>query len=84
MPFLPYPQGSCFQSVEDNAAGVEQGLNLQIRLSEHTERPADLDKLKPYVIEHILVLLVAPATGRCSANGGCRGLGDSFLGVEVG
>ncbi|XP_071244420.1 transmembrane protein 131-like isoform X2 [Salvelinus alpinus] len=63
------PQGSCFQSVEDNAAGVEQGLNLQIRLSEHTERPADLDKLKPYVIEHILVLLVAPATGRCSANG---------------
>uniref|UniRef100_A0AAZ3S0P4 Transmembrane protein 131-like n=1 Tax=Oncorhynchus tshawytscha TaxID=74940 RepID=A0AAZ3S0P4_ONCTS len=39
-----------------------QGLNLQIRLSEHTERPADMDKLKPYVIEHILVLLVAPAT----------------------
>ncbi|XP_070302408.1 transmembrane protein 131-like isoform X6 [Salvelinus sp. IW2-2015] len=63
------PQGSCFQSVEDHAAGVEQRLNLQIRLSESTERPADLDKLKPYIIEHILVLLVAPATGRGSANG---------------
>ncbi|XP_014051062.2 transmembrane protein 131-like isoform X5 [Salmo salar] len=63
------PQGSCFQSIEDHAAGVEQRLNLQIRLSERTERPADLDKLKPYIIEHILVLLVAPATSRGSANG---------------
>ncbi|XP_067353753.1 transmembrane protein 131-like isoform X2 [Channa argus] len=45
-------QGSCLQS--------EERLSLQINLSAHGDRPADLDKLKPYVIEHILVLLVAP------------------------
>ncbi|KAM4604313.1 transmembrane protein 131-like isoform 2-T2 [Polymixia lowei] len=50
------PQGSCLQS--------EERLSLQINLSERSERPADLDKLKPYVIEHILVLLMAPAAGR--------------------
>ncbi|KAK2817259.1 hypothetical protein Q5P01_025450 [Channa striata] len=54
------PQGSCLQS--------EERLSLQINLSAHGDRPADLDKLKPYVIEHILVLLVAataeqPAVG---------------------
>ncbi|XP_071770565.1 transmembrane protein 131-like [Centroberyx gerrardi] len=49
------PQGSCFQS--------EERLSLQINLSERSDHPADLDKLKPYVIEHILVLLVTPAAG---------------------
>ncbi|XP_029985600.1 transmembrane protein 131-like isoform X2 [Sphaeramia orbicularis] len=49
------PQGSCLQS--------EERLSLQINLSVRGDRPADLDKLKPYVIEHILVLLVAPAAG---------------------
>ncbi|XP_006796200.1 transmembrane protein 131-like isoform X1 [Neolamprologus brichardi] len=47
------PQGSCLQS--------EERLSLQINLSARGDQPADLDKLKPYVIEHILVLLVAPA-----------------------
>ncbi|KAM3864937.1 transmembrane protein 131-like [Diretmus argenteus] len=47
------PQGSCLQS--------EERLSLQINLSERGDRPTDLDKLKPYVIEHILMLLVAPA-----------------------
>ncbi|XP_074549951.1 transmembrane protein 131-like isoform X2 [Halichoeres trimaculatus] len=46
-------QGSCLQS--------EERLSLQINLSACGDRPADLDKLKPYVIEHILVLLMAPA-----------------------
>ncbi|TNN52661.1 Transmembrane protein 131-like [Liparis tanakae] len=49
------PQGSCLQS--------EERLSLQINLSAHGDRPTDLDKLKPYVIEHILVLLMAPAAG---------------------
>ncbi|KAM6971875.1 transmembrane protein 131-like [Aplochiton taeniatus] len=52
--WLSSPQGSCLQS--------EEHLSLQISLSERAERPADLDKLKPYITEHILVLLVAPAT----------------------
>lgn len=51
-------QGSCLQN--------EEHLSLQINLSARGERPADLDKLKPYVIEHIVVLLMAP-----SAVGGC-------------
>uniref|UniRef100_A0A669BMI4 Transmembrane 131 like n=1 Tax=Oreochromis niloticus TaxID=8128 RepID=A0A669BMI4_ORENI len=46
------PQGSCLQS--------EERLSLQINLSARGDQPADLDKLKPYVIEHILVLLLAP------------------------
>ncbi|XP_029364736.1 transmembrane protein 131-like isoform X1 [Echeneis naucrates] len=50
------PQGSCLQS--------EEHLSLQINLSAHGDRPTDLDKLKPYVIEHILVLLVAPNAGQ--------------------
>lgn len=54
---LPVPsQGSCFQS--------EERLSLQINLSARGDRPADLDKLKPYIIEHILVLLVASAAGQ--------------------
>ncbi|XP_045070096.1 transmembrane protein 131-like [Coregonus clupeaformis] len=62
-------RGPASRALRTTRPGVEQRLNLQIRLSERTERPADLDKLKPYVIEHILVLLVASATGRGSANG---------------
>ncbi|XP_060912178.1 transmembrane protein 131-like isoform X1 [Labrus mixtus] len=58
------PQGSCLQS--------EERLSLQINLSARGERPADLDKLKPYVIEHILVLLMAPA-----------GIGELRLGVHL-
>lgn len=59
----PVPsQGSCLQN--------EEHLSLQINLSVHGDRPADLDKLKPYVIEHILVLLVAPTAGK-AAVGGC-------------
>lgn len=54
-------QGSCLQS--------EQRLSLQINLSEIGERPADLDKLKPYIIEHILMLLMAPAAGRSTIGG---------------
>lgn len=55
-------QGSCLQS--------EERLSLQINLSARGDRPADLDKLKPYVIEHILVLLVAPTAGQAVV-GGC-------------
>ncbi|XP_055014133.1 transmembrane protein 131-like isoform X3 [Boleophthalmus pectinirostris] len=53
------PEGSCLQS--------EERLTLQINLSACGERPADLDKLKPYVIEHILVLLVAHGAGLLTA-----------------
>lgn len=56
---LNNPQGSCLQS--------EERLSLQINLSARGDRPADLDKLKPYVIEHILVLLVAPTAGQSAA-----------------
>ncbi|XP_069545848.1 transmembrane protein 131-like isoform X2 [Brachyistius frenatus] len=62
------PQGSCLQS--------EQRLNLQINLSARGDRPADLDKLKPYVIEHILVLLVAPSAGQAA-------LGEAKIGVYM-
>uniref|UniRef100_A0A8C3A7X8 Transmembrane 131 like n=1 Tax=Cyclopterus lumpus TaxID=8103 RepID=A0A8C3A7X8_CYCLU len=55
------PQGSCLQS--------EERLSLQINLSAHGDRPTDLDKLKPYVIEHILVLLMAPAAGQAAGGG---------------
>lgn len=54
-------QGSCLQS--------EEHLSLQINLLARGDRPADLDKLKPYVIEHILVLLVAPTAGPASIGG---------------
>lgn len=57
-PLLP-GQGSCLQS--------EEHLSLQINLSARGDRPADLDKLKPYVIEHIVVLLMAPAAGPAAA-----------------
>ncbi|XP_060773092.1 transmembrane protein 131-like isoform X2 [Neoarius graeffei] len=52
-----HPQGSCF-GAED-----EGRLSLQISLSERGERPAHLDKLKPYVLENIMVLLVLPPPG---------------------
>lgn len=52
-------QGSCLQS--------EEHLSLQINLSARGDRPADLDKLKPYVIEHIVVLLMAPTAGPAAA-----------------
>lgn len=54
-------QGSCLQS--------EEHLSLQINLSARGDQPADLDKLKPYVIEHIVVLLVAPAAGPAAVGG---------------
>ncbi|XP_061626572.1 transmembrane protein 131-like isoform X1 [Phyllopteryx taeniolatus] len=53
--FFMNSQGSCLQS--------EEHLSLQMDLSARGDQPADLDKLKPYVIEHILLLLVAPAAG---------------------
>lgn len=59
--FFHPAQGSCLQS--------EEHLTLQINLSAHGDQPADLDKLKPYVIEHILVLLVAPAAGAAVVGG---------------
>ncbi|XP_070834113.1 transmembrane protein 131-like isoform X1 [Chaetodon trifascialis] len=62
------PQGSCLQS--------EERLSLQINLSARGDRPADLDKLKPYVIEHILVLLVAPAAGQAA-------VGEPKIGVYM-
>ncbi|XP_023149320.2 transmembrane protein 131-like isoform X3 [Amphiprion ocellaris] len=65
---LNNPQGSCFQS--------EERLSLQINLSAGGDRPADLDKLKPYVIEHILVLLVTPSAGQAA-------LGESRIGVYI-
>ncbi|XP_074485701.1 transmembrane protein 131-like isoform X2 [Sebastes fasciatus] len=52
------PQGSCLQS--------EERLSLQINLSARGDRPTDLHKLKPYVIEHILVLLMAPTAGQAA------------------
>ncbi|XP_056442409.1 transmembrane protein 131-like isoform X4 [Gadus chalcogrammus] len=56
---LNKPQGSCLQS--------DTSLSLHINLSERGDRPGDLDKLKPYILEHILVLLKAPAPGPSSA-----------------
>ncbi|XP_037328273.2 transmembrane protein 131-like isoform X1 [Pungitius pungitius] len=53
------PQGSSLQS--------EERLSLQINLSAQGDRPTDLDKLKPYVIEHLLVLLMAPTAGAAAA-----------------
>ncbi|XP_024914140.1 transmembrane protein 131-like isoform X4 [Cynoglossus semilaevis] len=62
------PRGSCLQN--------EEHLSLQINLSVHGDRPADLDKLKPYVIEHILVLLVAPTAGKAA-------VGEPKIGVYM-
>ncbi|XP_070772139.1 transmembrane protein 131-like [Enoplosus armatus] len=62
------PQGSCLQS--------EERLSLQINLSARGDRPTDLDKLKPYVIEHILVLLVAPTAGQAA-------VGEPKIGVSM-
>ncbi|KAF7686899.1 hypothetical protein HF521_015292 [Silurus meridionalis] len=52
-----HPQGLCF-GAED-----EGRFSLQISLSERGERPAYLDKMKPYVLENIMVLLVLPPPG---------------------
>ncbi|CAL8330823.1 unnamed protein product [Lota lota] len=65
---LNKPQGSCLQS--------ETSLSLHINLSERGDRPGDLDKLKPYILEHILVLLMAPAPGPSSA-------GDPKIGIYM-
>ncbi|XP_033480258.1 transmembrane protein 131-like isoform X2 [Epinephelus lanceolatus] len=62
------PQGSCLQS--------EERLSLQINLSARGDRPTDLDKLKPYVIEHILVLLMAPTAGQAA-------VGEPKIGVYM-
>ncbi|XP_016415367.1 transmembrane protein 131-like [Sinocyclocheilus rhinocerous] len=51
--FYNQPQGWCLVSEEGRIA-------LQISLSERGERPTHLDKLKPYVLENIVVLLVLP------------------------
>ncbi|XP_073698258.1 transmembrane protein 131-like [Garra rufa] len=51
--FYNQPQGWCLVSEEGRIA-------LQISLSEKGERPNHLDKLKPYVLENIVVLLVLP------------------------
>ncbi|XP_037388774.1 transmembrane protein 131-like isoform X1 [Pygocentrus nattereri] len=52
-----HPQSFCFGAEEEGR------LSLQINLSEQGERPAHLDKLKPYVLENIMVLLVLPPPG---------------------
>ncbi|XP_078119889.1 transmembrane protein 131-like isoform X1 [Sander vitreus] len=65
---LNNPQGSCLES--------EERLSLQINLSARDDRPTDLDKLKPYVIEHILVLLMAPAAGQAA-------VGEQKIGVYM-
>ncbi|XP_032419461.1 transmembrane protein 131-like isoform X2 [Xiphophorus hellerii] len=65
---LSSPQGSCLQK--------EECLSLQINLSACGDRPAELDKLKPYVIEHILFLLVTPAVGPAA-------FGDAKIGVYM-
>ncbi|XP_051558414.1 transmembrane protein 131-like isoform X2 [Myxocyprinus asiaticus] len=54
--FYNQPQGGCLVSEEGRIA-------LQISLSERGERPTHLDKLKPYVLENIMVLLVLPPPG---------------------
>uniref|UniRef100_A0A8C2J2I1 Transmembrane 131 like n=1 Tax=Cyprinus carpio TaxID=7962 RepID=A0A8C2J2I1_CYPCA len=51
--FYNQPQGWCLVSEEGRIA-------LQISLSERLERPTHWDKLKPYVLENIVVLLVLP------------------------
>ncbi|XP_051560942.1 transmembrane protein 131-like isoform X1 [Myxocyprinus asiaticus] len=54
--FYNQPQSGCLVSEEGEIA-------LQISLSERGERPTHLDKLKPYVLENIMVLLVLPPPG---------------------
>nr|XP_040042013.1 transmembrane protein 131-like isoform X1 [Gasterosteus aculeatus aculeatus] len=62
------PQGSSLQR--------EERLSLQINLSVQGDRPTDLDKLKPYVIEHLLVLLMAPTAGEAA-------VGEPKIGVYM-
>ncbi|XP_019717948.1 transmembrane protein 131-like isoform X2 [Hippocampus comes] len=66
--FFINSQGSCLQS--------EERLILQMDLSARGEQPADLDKLKPYVIEHMLLLLMVPAAGQAV-------LGEPKIGVYM-
>ncbi|XP_029114931.1 transmembrane protein 131-like [Scleropages formosus] len=47
------PQGSCFHT--------EEKLVVQISLSERGEKHTDLERLKPYVIENIMVLFAIPS-----------------------
>lgn len=71
-------QGSCLQS--------EDHLSLQINLSARGDRPADLDKLKPYVIEHILVLLAAPTAGPAAIGAFVSGfmfVRSSYISVQL-
>ncbi|XP_049328514.1 transmembrane protein 131-like isoform X4 [Astyanax mexicanus] len=57
-----HPQSSCFGAEEEGR------LSLQISLAERGERPAHLDKLKPYVLENIMVLLVLPPLGGATSD----------------
>ncbi|XP_077380651.1 transmembrane protein 131-like isoform X2 [Festucalex cinctus] len=66
--FFINSQGSCLHS--------DERLSLQMDLSTRGEQPADLDKLKPYVIEHILLLLMVPAAGQAA-------VGEPKLGVYM-
>ena len=52
-----FPQGSCLVSEEE-----EDRFSLLISLSERGEQQAHLDKLKPYVIENLMVLFLAPSS----------------------
>ncbi|XP_012687308.2 transmembrane protein 131-like [Clupea harengus] len=52
-----HPQGSCLVSEEE-----EDRFSLLISLSERGEQQAHLDKLKPYVIENLMVLFLAPSS----------------------
>ncbi|XP_030643763.1 transmembrane protein 131-like [Chanos chanos] len=56
-PLYNHPQGLCF-------VGSDEGsFSLQISLRERGDLPAHLDKLKPYVLENIMVLLTLPPVG---------------------
>ncbi|XP_062373594.1 transmembrane protein 131-like [Sardina pilchardus] len=56
-----HPQGSCFVAEEEGM------FSLLISLSERGEQQAHLDKLKPYVIENLMVLLLIPAPSTTTA-----------------
>ncbi|XP_057699760.1 transmembrane protein 131-like isoform X4 [Corythoichthys intestinalis] len=66
--FLISSQSSCLQS--------EEHLSLQMDLSARGDQPADLDKLKPYVIEHIQLLLMVPTAGQAA-------VGEPKIGVYM-
>ncbi|XP_077575728.1 transmembrane protein 131-like isoform X1 [Stigmatopora nigra] len=66
--FVINSQSSCLQS--------EEHLSLQMDLSTRGDQPADLDKLKPYVIEHIQLLLMVPTAEQVA-------LGEPKIGVYM-